>query len=146
MLGHLIGEMRILWSSVTAWACDRQHRMDTSREIQALDAHERARVLGELGLTQTELGAGLQIPFISRDLISGALHALVIDPDALRARHGSWERDMRRVCMACPARGRCRRDLATGDFARRYRHYCPNAASLVELEHVGRGNGRTSVR
>lgn len=138
MLGHLIGEMRLLWNSATAWAYDRSRRMETLRELQALDPHERTRVLGDLGLSQTELGAALHGPFVTRDLLSGALRAIGTDPDLLRARHGGRERDMRRVCVECPARGRCRRDLATGDFARRYRHYCLNADSLAEIARAGR--------
>lgn len=131
MTGHLIGGILGLWRSAAAYAGDRRRRMAALREIDALDPHERGRVLGEAGLTRRDLGDTMQAPFASQDLLARALCALDIDAEAFRA---GRERDMQRVCMACHARGRCRRDLATGDFARRYRHYCLNADSLSGIE------------
>lgn len=134
MARHLIGEILGLWRSAAAFAGDRWRAKEEMREVDALDPQERARTLGEVGLTRQELGDALRTPFVSQDLLSKAIRAVTVDhPDALRARHGAWERDMQRACMACPARGRCRRDLATGDFARRYRHYCLNADNLAEI-------------
>lgn len=133
MTGHLIDEIMEFWRSAVAFAADRRHRMVAAREMGALDPNERSRILTEAGLTRSEFGDIMRTPFVSQDLLSRAMLAIGIVPSAFRARHEMWHRDMARVCMACPARSRCRRDLATCDFARRYRHYCPNADSLAEI-------------
>lgn len=130
--GHLIDGLREFWRSAAAFADDWRRRRAALREVDGLDPHERSRILGEAGLTRRDLDA-MRTPFVGDDLLTRAMHAVGAAPAAFRARHGYWHRDMERVCMACPARSRCRRDLATRDFARRYRHYCPNADSLSEV-------------
>lgn len=134
MLGHLIGGIRVLWSSATAWACGRRRRSEATR---IADPHERART--RVSLTQNVADNVSKPPFASQNLLPWAMRSVDLDPDEIRAFKGAWIREMQLICMACPCRGRCRRDLATGDFTRRYRHYCPNAASLTEMASAGRG-------
>ena len=67
------------------------------------------------------------------DLLISAMASLGIDGNRLAVHGSPWFAEMRRACRTCDARSRCRRDLATGDFARRYRHYCANADSLALL-------------
>lgn len=133
MRGVLIDRICGLWRSATAFAGDMRRRRAAIGEIDALDPHERMRVLGEAGLTPTDVREAMQAPFASQDLLARGMCAIGVDPVAFGVRQRPWQRDMQRVCMGCHARSRCRRDLATDDFARRYRHYCPNAASLAEI-------------
>ena len=67
------------------------------------------------------------------DLRARARVSRGLDDHTVAERAPNWLRDMRRACLTCDARSRCRRDLNTGDFARRYRHYCPNAESLARI-------------
>ena len=69
----------------------------------------------------------------SDDLLARAMISLNIDCERLSAHDSAWLQQMRLTCRSCTARSRCRRDLGTGDFARRYRHYCANAESLALL-------------
>lgn len=136
-----VGGIREVWRSMKAFWGDRRHRRAALGEIDALDAYERGRVLSETGLTRGELEEALRFPHASADLLTRAVATLSIDTDDFYARHVLWHRDMERACGACPARSRCRRDLATGDFARRYRHYCLNSGSLAELAARATGPG-----
>lgn len=131
--GHGIGTSGELWRSMKAlWSGWRRKRAVLG-EIDALDSHERERILSEAGMTRGQLAQSMRLPYASDDLLIRAVVTLGIDPDVFHARHLLWHRDMEWACAACPARSRCRRDLATGDFPRRYRHYCLNSGSLAEL-------------
>jgi hypothetical protein len=79
------------------------------------------------------------------DLLSRAMAALGIDVGDIALREAPLLRDLRRVCRSCDARSRCRRDLGTGDFARRYRHYCPVAETL-SLILSGTASGTSARR
>jgi hypothetical protein len=125
MPGHLIGGVHALWSSVTTWACDRWHRIE-----------ERARAWADVPEDLSD--DVVQPSFASHNLLPWAMRSIDLDPDEVRALNGRCMREMLLICMACPCRGRCRRDLATGDFARRYRHYCPNADTLAAMAGAAR--------
>lgn len=133
MAGRLTGGIFGFWRSALSAAGNRRHRLETAREVDALDPHERGRVLGEAGMSRRDFAGAISAPFASEDLLARGLCAIGIDPMIFDSRQDPWRRDMQRVCAGCPARSRCRRDLATDDFARRYRHYCPNAESLSEI-------------
>lgn len=133
MPGRLMAGIKEIWHRTAALAGDRRHRAFAAREIAALDPHERNRILGDAGLEHWDMAGALRTPFVSEDLLARALRAIGADPADCRTVNGAWHRDMERLCMACTARSRCRRDLATQDFARRYRHYCPNSESLGEI-------------
>ncbi len=139
--GSVIAAMRNLWRSAMALGKDRRRGRAVMKEVNALDPHERARILSEAGMSHGDLALALRSPCASVDLLEHGLDSLGVDVDAFYVRHIPWHRNMERTCAACLARGRCRRDLATGDFARRYRQYCPNSDSLARLaaEVAGRG-------
>ncbi len=141
MLGHLIGGIRLLWSSATAWARDPRRWIGATNVV---DQHEQART--RVNSTQNASNNVFRPPFAPQNLLPWAMRSVDVDPDEIRALRGAQMREMQLICMACPCRGRCRRDLATGDFTRRYRHYCPNAAGLTEMASACHGSGRASVR
>lgn len=131
--GYVMAGIRELWRSATTLGKDWRRGRAILGEVDALDPHERGRVLSEVGLTRTDLVQALRSPYHSCDLLAHGLDSVGVDVDAFYARHVLWHRDMERACAACPARSRCRRDLATGDFPRRYRHYCLNSDSIALL-------------
>lgn len=131
--GYGTGGSRELWRSMKALWNGWRRKQAVLGEIDALDSHERGRILAEAGMTREQLAQSIRLPYASDDLLTRAVASLGIDADVFYARHVLWHRDMEWACAACPARSRCRRDLATGDFARRYRHYCPNSRNLAEL-------------
>jgi hypothetical protein len=140
-MGSAARTLHSLWRLTRGRLEDGWRRLAAAREMAALDEHERARILDEAGLAQRDFHAATRTPLVSLDLLSAGIRAVGADPDAIHSRHGAWTRDMQRVCMVCSARGRCRRDLATSDFARRYHLYCPNAASLAPIAADARRPG-----
>lgn len=121
--------VRSLWGRIA----DGWRRLAAFREMEALGEHERVHILSEAGITRNDFNTATRARFASQDLLSAGILAVGADPDAFRSLYGGWNRDMQRVCSLCSARGRCRRDLATADFARRHHLYCPNAASLAQI-------------
>lgn len=131
--GHLIGGILELWRSAAALWNGRPRERAAPEAAEPLAPRERARILAEARLTQKDLTEMLRASYARGDLLVRGMDSLGVDADDFYARYTLRHHDMERACAGCPARSRCRRDLATGDFARRYRHYCPNAASLSEI-------------
>lgn len=116
-----------------AFMADRRARRALRREIDALSPSERARVLDDTFMDYGLFARAMHTPFIFEDLNARAIRAIGADPEEFRASHAEWSRDMQLLCMACPARRQCRRDLGAGVFGRQYRHYCPNSDNLGEI-------------
>lgn len=134
MVRHLLGRIAALWRRAALPGGARYGK--AAKETETMDARGLAG-----GVMQTAGRPDAAPAACSEDLLARAMTDLGIDYDAFAEREALWLHDMRRVCRTCHARSRCRRDVGTGDFARRYRHYCPNAASLARIA-AGR-HGRT---
>ncbi len=125
--------LRTAWRLIRERAENRRRTSRLRREVASLDPRERGRIFADGGLTSDDYVLALSAPYALEDLLSSALGALGVDPDEFRCRNGGWGLDMDRVCMACPVRRRCRRDLARSEFSNRYQRYCPNADSLARI-------------
>lgn len=125
--GQLLGEILDLWrSAITLWYV-REHRGRSIRNA----APRCATVRPDMWPGKT--AGRLRVYDARADQLMLGMEALGVDVDEFYARYGLLHHDMEQSCAGCRARSRCRRDLATGDFTRRYRHYCPNAPILTEL-------------
>lgn len=140
MVRDLFGRIAALWRAVAAPAAGNRPRAATAKETETMDADGLA---DGTGLTAGDTGFLRASPALD-DLLAHAMTSIGIDVDDFAMREALLLRDMRRVCRSCHARSRCRRDLGTGDFARRYRHYCPNAESLALI--AAGATSRTAVR
>ena len=139
MIRHLFGRIAALWRPAAVlpdngWLRGERRGRPAAKETETMNAHGSA---GGIGPTADEAGgvpasAG-HASVAAEDLLARAMISIGIDFDDFARRESLWLRDMRLVCRSCTARSRCRRDLGTGDFARRYRHYCPNADSLARI-------------
>ena len=128
MIRHLLGRIAAL--------CRRAALPGSGRHSLAAKEDEAMNVDGPAGatmLTAGETPAARPSFAASEDLLARAMVCLGIDCERFSEREANWLRDMRLTCLACDARSRCRRDVSTGDFARRYRHYCRNADSLSRI-------------
>lgn len=125
--GQLIGEILEVWRSATAFWHGRE------RGDEAGGRQGPAGCVAGAGPARGELAAMPRICLARADLLMLGVDSLGVDADEFCARYGLLHQDMEQTCAGCCARSRCRRDLATGDFARRYRHYCPNAATLSDF-------------
>ena len=131
--GELIGKVRNIWNSITAYARDRRRCAQIRRDLESLGPHERRRVLGEYDLTPEEFEQALRIPFASEDMSSQALRSVGVEPQKFHHQHGARSRAMRRTCTICRAKARCRQDLLAGSFVRNHRDYCPNRPHFAVL-------------
>ena len=131
--GQLIDKVRIIWSSVVAYARDRRRCAQIRRDLESLGPHERRRMFNEYDLTPEDFENTLRIPFASEDMSSQALSAAGIDPQQFHRQHSARSRAMRRTCTMCHAKARCRRDLLAGRFVRNHQDYCANRLHFAVL-------------
>lgn len=125
--GQLIGEILEVWRSATSFWHGRERGNEAAGQALPL-----TRLAGTEA-ARKGLAAMPRACLARADLLMLGVDSLGVDADEFYARYGLLHHDMEQTCAACCARSRCRRDLATGDFARRYRHYCPNAATLSDF-------------
>jgi len=133
--------IRYLFGRIAASISNRsgRKRAAAARDMKTMGAFRPA---GGVGRDAGE-GAARAAP---DDLLARAMVSVGLDFDRLSRRDSPWLREMRLTCRSCNARGRCRRDLGTGDFARRYRHYCANADSFALLAAAERSLPRQEPR
>lgn len=124
--GQFISEILDLWRSAIGLWYVREHRSGLSRTPAPHGPDQP-------GMWPEEAAQRLREHDARADQLILGMKALGVDIDEFYARYSLDHHEMEQSCAACRARSRCRRDLATGDFARRYRHYCPNAATLSQL-------------
>ena len=135
MVRNLLGPIAALWCAVSKPAVRRRPDAATAKKAETMSA---------AGSTADEIAkATQQAAFAPDNNLLRAMVDLGIDVDDLAMREASLLRDMRLICRSCNGRSRCRRDLATGDFTRRYRHYCPNATVLTLIADNQRRKSRS---
>lgn len=111
------------------WAARTRHE-----PIRDMSRGERDALARDVGLDRDTLeriadsgpGAGGELKRM--------LHALRLDPEAVRRREPVLMRDMSATCSRCLTVRACRRHLDRGVARAVYQHTCPNAASLAMLE------------
>jgi hypothetical protein len=132
MIRHLFGRIAALLRPASISTRTGRKRMAATKDLgKDLGKMAAGRPAGCVGQDAGQDAAAARIS--PDDLLAGAMMSLGIDFDRLARCDSPWLAEMRFACRACSARSRCRRDLATGDFTRRYRHYCRNADSLALL-------------
>ena len=83
MLGHLIGGIRLLWSSATAWARDPRRWIGATNVV---DQHEQART--RVNSTQNASNNVFRPPFAPQNLLPWAMRSVDVDPDERENRVG----------------------------------------------------------
>ena len=141
MIRYLFGRIAALWRPAAIPPRKGRSGTATARETQTMDAEMPAggtgpKAGGHCGARQPGRGAARPrgiAAIAPDDLLARAMVALGTDFDRFAARERLLLDEMHMACATCHGRSRCRRDLGTGDFARRYRHYCPNAERLARI-------------
>lgn len=132
MVRHLFGRLLALWRPAAAE--DDRRGTATAKDGQTMNVEQPAGGVGLAAGGKSARHAASGRAFVaSGELLARAMASLDFDGDDFAERESLWLMEMRSVCRACDARSRCRRDLGTGDFARRYRHYCPVSESLARI-------------
>lgn len=133
MVRNLFGRIVALWRAAAALAAGKPPGAATAGKAETMSADRLAGAAG------TTAGGTATAP---DDNLFRAMICVGIDVDDFAMREALLLHDMRLICRPCNARSRCRRDLATGDFTRRYRHYCPNATVLALVSAMQRHQAR----
>ena len=97
------------------------------------------RMARDLGMSASELRLLARHGPNAADLLNRRMAALHIDPKDVPIVDAFMLRDMQRLCTTCTSSSQCARDLAdrSGDLARNWQDYCPNAATLTMLVALG---------
>lgn len=146
MFRHLFGRIAALWRTAAVLPGGNRAGTATAKDTRTMDAHQPAGRIGpaagDKGPPRARGGRASAAP---DDLLARAMSALGADFRDVSMRESLLVGQMRPVCRSCAARSRCRRDLGTGDFTRRYRHYCPLAEDLARLAAGSRRDGTATL-
>ncbi|TPN35220.1 hypothetical protein [Mesorhizobium sp. B1-1-6] len=133
MAGNLISETVGAWRSVISLLADRRRSRAATREFWAMGWDECTGILNDIGLTQGEFDAAMQLPYASEDMLTPAMLSIGIDPDTFDSRQIARDRLMSRTCITCPHRRQCHSHMAAFDFESHYQDFCPNRGNFAEL-------------
>jgi len=100
----------------------------TPEDIQRM-AHDLGLTAGELRMLANTSDAPL--------LVTRLLAALKIDAAELARSDPAAFRDLSRVCALCTSKRLCETELASGQAARTYDGFCPNASTLKARQAGG---------
>jgi hypothetical protein len=110
-----------------------RHCLNRWRSIDELDAcppSELRRITADVGVSSEDLCRLSRNPDGPSELLPRRLELLGIDAKYVRQAMPTTFRDLARVCAACQAPRRCRRDLARGDVQIGLESYCLNGPTI----------------
>lgn len=102
-------------------------------ELAAVSADELTLMARDAGLEPAQLRALVKAGNGAARLADRMIAALDIDSTVLKTLNACTARDLRINCALCATKLRCRRSLAAGTAAAKYREFCPNTATLEAL-------------
>ena len=109
------------------------HRRRALDELAACPPSELKRMAADVGVSGEELYRLARYADGPSELLPQRLELLGIDAQYVRQAMPTTFRDLARVCAACQASHRCRRDLARGDVQAGQVNYCLNGLTIDVL-------------
>ena len=102
-------------------------------ELRRCSQDEAMNIAKDLGVSLSDFhGLAAKAPDAADD-VSKMLRVLSIDETTLAKGDPPTMRDLRRTCMLCIRKGRCRHEFASFTAARNFHEFCPNAYTLDAL-------------
>lgn len=98
-------------------------------EVESCATHDVERMAQDIGVDALTLRALAARGPHAADLLPERLAGLGLDANRIGHREPAVLRDLERVCAFCTHKGRCARDIGSGEVP----EYCPNADTLVAL-------------
>jgi len=117
-------------------------RQALSQELSDLPSGERARLLADSRLSESDLRTILSSDGHEERQLPVLLDGCGVDPDALQRDDPQTMRDLLLVCAACTDARRCRHMQAEGAAAERIASFCPNAETILDLSRRAEAAGR----
>jgi hypothetical protein len=125
--------VEFMLDAVAGWFKKRRSLHGVRDELRQCSQDEAMTIAKDLGVPLSDLhGLAAKAPDAAND-VSKMLHVLCIDESTLEKGDPATMRDLRRTCMLCVRKGRCRHEFASFTAARNFREFCPNAYTLNAL-------------
>jgi len=119
--------------AIAGWIKKHSPLHGVRNELSQCSQHEAMNIAKDLGVPLGDLrGLAAKAPDAAND-VSKMLYALSVDESTLAKGDPATMRDLRRTCMLCVRKGRCRHELASFTAARNFHEFCPNAYTLDAL-------------
>ena len=119
-------------------------RWRTIDELAACPPSEQRRIAADVGVSSEQFCRLRRNSDGPSELLPQRLELLGIDAEYVRQAMPTTFRDLARVCAACQASRRCRRDLGRGDAQVGLESYCLNAPTIDVLT-VSRTIARSEI-
>jgi AraC-like DNA-binding protein len=103
-------------------------------EAALQDSGELQRIASDLNLSVSELHTLCARDGGSMNLLQKRMSQLHLDKSEIKRAHPAVVRDLEKVCALCTSDAKCSRDFDRNTDPRGWSEYCPNAATLQELQ------------
>jgi hypothetical protein len=125
--------VEMILNGIADWIVRHRAATELREELSRCKSEDVAAIARELGVAPGEFrelaGKGTH----AADELRQMIVALSLDPQILLHGDKRIARDLQRVCIACPDKKRCKRELAAGTAAANFRSFCPNAFTFNTL-------------
>ena len=119
--------------TIAGWIKKHRSLHGVRGELRQCSQDEAMDIAKDLGVPLGDLRRlAAKEPDAANDL-SKMLRVLSIDESTLAKSDPATMRDLRRTCMLCIRKGRCRHELASFTAAQNFHEFCPNAYTLDAL-------------
>ena len=128
--------VEMVLDGIADWVKKYRHAVDAKSELADCHPDEVKAIVNDLGMTPSDLHtlAGHQGPEPeAAELLKGMLVALKVDPKILDMLDPRITRDLKKSCITCGEKWRCRHELSAGTAVRNMHEYCPNAVTFNDL-------------
>ena len=125
--------VEFMLDAVAGWFKKRRSLHGGRDELRQCSQNEAMTIAKDLGVPLSDLASlAAKAPDAAND-VSKMLRVLSIDESTLAKGDPATMRDLRRTCMLCVRKGRCRHEFASFTAAQNFHEFCPNAYTLDAL-------------
>ena len=124
---------RSLIAAVARWWHNWNGNRASSAELDNLGPDELKHIARDAGVDTQELRALAGKWPESADLLAQRMKVLHLDPEEIAHTQPGVSNDLKKLCSLCDAKRRCEYDLTRGAVNPIWRHYYPNATTLMAL-------------
>lgn len=121
------------FKAFNSWLARQRSKRALRNEFAEVGSDEVAAIARDVGIAPSQFRTIVRAGPGAEDLLNRMLDALGLDPTVLRTMDVCTARDLQSVCSACASKRQCRRSIAAGTAAAKFREFCPNSATLGAL-------------
>ena len=125
--------VEMVLDGIADWVKKYRHAVGAGSEFTHCNPNEVKAMANDLGMTPSDLRTLAGQEPEAADLLKRMLVALKVDPKILDKLDPRISRNLRRACITCGEKRRCRHELAAGTAVRNMHEYCPNALTLEDI-------------